>query len=80
LSSLENVTEIDFFITVMEGGVYVMASTTDPYPSPDTEDLKVSSTNRLTFKKEELGKDIYLAVKGLQYSEFTIGSVVKRQL
>ena len=41
--------------------------------------LKTSGSNPLVFKKEELSHHFFLSVFGLQFSEFSVGVVVKRK-
>jgi len=40
--------------------------------------MKTSSSKRILFKKNELAKNIYISVFGMELSQYTIGVVVKR--
>ena len=53
LSSLENIKEVMFYVTVIEGNIFLVGSTDDPFPSLDSNGtIKSSSSGRITFKKE----------------------------
>lgn len=40
--------------------------------------MKTSSSKRILFKKNELAKNIFISVYGMELSQYTIGVVVKR--
>jgi hypothetical protein len=47
------VTEVAFFVSVLEGDVFMLGSTTEEYPNLGSEgSIKTSGTHRLVFKKE----------------------------
>jgi hypothetical protein len=80
LTALEGVTEVTFFLTLLEGDVYLLSSNEDPYPNFYSKGvLKSSGNNRIVFTKEELGHNFYLAVSGSQFSEYTLGVAVSRE-
>lgn len=60
--------------------MYILGSTTDPFPSFDSKEKpKSSGSNRIVFDKSELGNNFYLSVYGEQFSEYTLGVVVNRK-
>ena len=80
LSSLDDIEEVAVYITLIEGEAELLASTFDKYPDFYSKDpkMKASNSKRIIFKKEELAKNIYVSVLGIELSQYTIGVVVKR--
>jgi hypothetical protein len=80
LSSLDDVEEVAFFITIIEGDAYLLGSTTDPYPNFSGGDsVKTSGNNRIIFGNKELANTFFISVFGLEYTAYSIGVVVKRK-
>ena len=80
LGSLDNVESITFYSTIVEGDLYLIASTVEQLPTLESEgkNLFFSVGNFLTFQKNELAKAIYITVYGIQLSEFSLGVKVVR--
>lgn len=70
LTSIEDVLSITFYLTVLEGDLYLVSSITDQFPSLESNaaDLLFSTGNSLTYQRNQLSHTIYLAVYGLQLS------------
>lgn len=80
LGSLDNVDSITFYSTIIEGDLYLIASTVEQFPTLESEgkNLFFSVGNFLTFQKNELANTIYITVYGIQLSEFSLGVKVVR--
>jgi hypothetical protein len=55
------------FATVLEGDIFLIASTSELYPTLNSNinSLKYGSSNDIFFSRDEIGKNIYIAVYGV---------------
>lgn len=84
LPSVDNVTAMEFFLTVIQGDVSVMVSTTVKYPSLDdlslNNDIVFGIMNSVIIEAGDLRVGTYyIGVYGYAITDFSIGVAIRRK-